>query len=562
MKGIYITLIFLSVVIVIMIVLAFFYLDQQRHQTFLYGLYYNNALIGYEKVDKYLLENRRIYKSSIELPRHILHRNTERKIVFDERGKNLIDYKKEVLSNGTKSTIYISNGPEKISFLATEDAGFSYLDKVPSYGNDLLFETEAVVTYAPLIKRYNFKKRGEQFVNVLTPIPALLPPVRQIVSITSLGKAIIEIEGRKINCERLLLEFKNSDVISVWITRRFHNILMVEMPKYRFKAIFCTEKENIPVEEYKRKSELYTEREVMFTNEEITLYGTLSIPTKGEAPFPAVMLIWNSGPLDRNALGIFTDLAHALAEAGYCVLRFDKRGVGQSGGFFSTYDQSEEISDLKCAIDFLKSLPEIDKSRIALLGHSEGGFYATYLASFDKDVRACIIMSALTSLSPLSNDCSKVKIFAKKITLDNEYIKSAITAITQSREMIKDKSDWTTILGERVFTKKLYLESKYNVLDTIKKVKVPVLILHGRKDNVNLMEEAKELGDSLIEAGNENFTIIYFGELDHFFGKVVKGDSVRDHIEVDIEVLKSIAVWLDKNLLQVPIEMPAESISY
>lgn len=560
MKGIYITLTLLSVIVVTMIALAFFYLDQQQHQTFLYGLYYDDVLVGYEKLDKYRLENRWIYKSFAELPRDILNQKTTRKIAFDMRGKNLIDYKEEVLNNGAKSTVYIRNTSEEISFMATGDANFSYLDKVLSRGNDLPFENGAIVTYPPLIRRYNFKKRGEQFINVLTPVSTFLPPTHQTISIISTGKDTIEIEGRKINCERLILKLKNGDFILVWVSRGFHNVIMVDMPKHRFKAIFSTEKKNIPVEEYKRKSDLYTEKEITFTNEGIALYGTLSTPTMGEAPYPAVISIWNSGPMDRSALGMFTDIAHTLAEAGFCVLRFDKRGVGQSQGFSLTYDQSEEISDLKCAVDFLKSLPDVDKSRIALLGHSEGGFYAAYLASVDEDIRACIIMSALSSLSPLENDCNKSRKFIKStLSNDEEYLESAITAITQSREMIKDKSDWITVLDNRVFTKKINFEDKYSVLDTVKKVKVPVLILHGNKDNINLAEEAKELGDALAEAGNDNFTIIHFGELNHFFGTVVSKPPIKDHIEVDLEALKSISAWLDKNLFKEPVRPPLEA---
>ena len=101
---------------------------------------------------------------------------------------------------------------------------------------------------------------------------------------------------------------------------------------------------------YKRKSDLYYEKEVNFNNEEIVLSGTLSVPKSGNGPYPAVILIWGSGPLDRDAGGMFTDLAYHLANSGYCVLRFDKRGIGKSKGLFSTYAQPELISDLKKAV--------------------------------------------------------------------------------------------------------------------------------------------------------------------------------------------------------------------
>ena len=209
--------------------------------------------------------------------------------------------------------------------------------------------------------------------------------------------------------------------------------------------------------------------------------------------------------MDRGALGIFTDIAHALTESGYCVLRFDKRGIGESQGFFSTYAQPEVISDLTNALDFLKLQPEIDKSRIAILGHSEGGFYASYLATLDSDVRACMILSARSSLSPLKDNCRKLNTFIKKVVPDDkEYLQSVIAMVKQNREIIKGKSDWIAIMDKRVFTKKMSLEEEYNPINTMKKVNIPVLISHGRKDDINPIEEAKELGDALAEAGNDN----------------------------------------------------------
>jgi dienelactone hydrolase len=480
-------------------------------------------------------------------------------MTLDIRGKSLIDYKRELRKDGAENTLYIVNKQDKISFMETGDANFSYLDHVPNNGNDLIFECKALITYPSLIRRYNFKKRGEQFVNVLMPVSDFMPPLRQIISMTSIGRDTIEIEGRKINCERLVFELKNRDLISVWITRGFRNVLMIEMPKYGFKAVLCAEKKDISVEEYSQKSELYTETEVSFENEGIALCGTLSTPNIGEGPHPAIILIWDSGAMDRNALGIFTDIAHAIAEAGYCVLRFDKRGIGKSGGFHSTYDQSEVISDLKYAIDFLRSRPEVDGSCVGLLGHSEGGFYASYLNVSDEDLRACIIMSALSSLSPLRNNCQKLKILMNEIAAgDEEYVEAAVAAVKKSREMIKDKGDWIMVLDKGVFTKKMNLEEKYDILDITKKINVPVFILHGRKDNINIWEEAEELADALAAGGNDNLTTIYFGELGHFFGAVVKNPPIRDHIEVDIEVLKNITTWLDKNLCLPTVEAPDE----
>ncbi len=550
MKGIYIAIIAVGLLVVAMIALTFYYLDQQRHQTMLYALFADNVLMGYEKIDRYLLENSVVFKSSTELPRDIEKRKVFRKIAFDVREKEFKDYIKNVQINGAKSLVHISVSPEKTEYLATDNATFVYLDNVPRRGNDIPFEVTSLATYPSLVRRYNFKKRGEQYVNIISPVSTSLPPVSDTVTIDAIGIDTIKIEGRDIQCERLSLESKKIGFVSLWVTRTFHNVLMVDVRNYGFKAVLCAEKEPIPVKEYRRKSELYVEKEIAFTNGETELYGTLTIPTKETLPLPAVLLIWGKGPLDRDARGLFTDIAHTLAESGYCVLRFDKRGVGQNkdSTLFATYDQVEEIADIVCALDFLKSQPEIDKDRIGVVGHSEGGFYAAYIAGHDYGIRACVLLSAPSSLNPLENNCNKLLHTIKRtVSYDNEYCTIALASLKKSRMML-DESDWITILGQRLFTKKMKNENKYNPLETVKKIKVPVLILHGRKDAINDIEEAEALGKALAEGGNNNFTMIYFGDMDHRFGKFVRKPPFREHIEVEEEVLKSLLSWLDENL--------------
>ncbi|MEA3305438.1 MAG: hypothetical protein U9R52_01330, partial [Candidatus Omnitrophota bacterium] len=68
----------------------------------------------------------------------------------------------------------------------------------------------------------------------------------------------------------------------------------------------------------------------------------------------------------------------------------------------------------------------------------------------------------------------------------------------------------------------------------------------------------------VMSAGNENFTTVYFSELNHYLGVLVKDFPVRDHIKLDAEVLKSVVSWLNENLLPIPAaageESPAEPI--
>jgi hypothetical protein len=78
------------------------------------------------------------------------------------------------------------------------------------------------------------------------------------------------------------------------------------------------------------------------TNTGHVLAGTLTLPTRGEPPFPAVVLATGSSAQNRDHMGSnrdpirryrpFRQIADALSRRGIAVLRLDDRGTGCSGG--------------------------------------------------------------------------------------------------------------------------------------------------------------------------------------------------------------------------------------
>ena len=119
------------------------------------------------------------------------------------------------------------------------------------------------------------------------------------------------------------------------------------------------------------------------------LAGTLSTPasTAPATRLPAIVLIAGSGPLDRDetvyGIPIFAQLANALADAGFAVVRYDKRGVGQSGGRSEFATLSDYAEDVVAVVKFLEKRKDIDPKRIALAGHSEGAAVALLAARRD-----------------------------------------------------------------------------------------------------------------------------------------------------------------------------------
>lgn len=128
----------------------------------------------------------------------------------------------------------------------------------------------------------------------------------------------------------------------------------------------------------------------------VNLAGVLTLPVTDE-PVPAVILLAGSGRTDRDE----TFLDHkpmlvwsdALTRAGFAVLRYDKRGVGESTGDFRSASPLDFKADAQAALAFLAGRPEIDGRRMAVVGHSEGGTVAALMAA-DPQAPAAVVSLA------------------------------------------------------------------------------------------------------------------------------------------------------------------------
>jgi len=126
------------------------------------------------------------------------------------------------------------------------------------------------------------------------------------------------------------------------------------------------------------------------------LAGTLSLPARvPEGGAPGVLLLPGSGPTDRDgnqppylSTDLLKEMAGRLVREGFAVLRFDKRAaaaakrgpadVAAQNAFFAW---EAFTGDARGALDFLRKRPEVDRTRTAIVGHSEGGLIALQLGS-------------------------------------------------------------------------------------------------------------------------------------------------------------------------------------
>jgi dipeptidyl aminopeptidase/acylaminoacyl peptidase len=126
---------------------------------------------------------------------------------------------------------------------------------------------------------------------------------------------------------------------------------------------------------------------VIISVDEIMLAGEVFLPDDCSGSYPAVCLCHGipAVPYSQQEKGGYPELAAGFCRAGFAALVFNFRGCGPSQG---NIDMPGWTRDLKAAIDFLHMLPEVDRSKIYLLGSSGGAAVSIYAAAHDKRVSA------------------------------------------------------------------------------------------------------------------------------------------------------------------------------
>ena len=101
---------------------------------------------------------------------------------------------------------------------------------------------------------------------------------------------------------------------------------------------------------------------------------------------------------------IFGQFAGRLADAGYFVVRYDKRGIGQSGGRVEHASIGEYADDVVQIIAWLRKRPDVDPDRLAVIAYSEGDAAALVAASREKRIDAVVLLEFTRQDRPRGDD--------------------------------------------------------------------------------------------------------------------------------------------------------------
>src|SRR5262245_14748534 len=244
-----------------------------------------------------------------------------------------------------------------------------------------------------------------------------------------------------------------------------------------------------------------------------TLAGTLTLP-KGASrtqPVSAIVTVTGSGPQDRDEnIGLpgfrpFRQIADSLARREIAVLRMDDRGTGASGGTFKGSTSADFAEDVRAGLAYLRTRPEIRADRLGVLGHSEGALIAPIVAEKEPTLRAIVLLAGIAQPGRSALHFQLKNQIEHNTTLTSEMRASQIAEIPKRIDDMMAADPWM----------KFFLA--YDPAPTMHRVKTPVLILTGSRDQQAVPEEVARQEAAFKEGGNTDVTARVLPDLNHLF---------------------------------------------
>lgn len=282
----------------------------------------------------------------------------------------------------------------------------------------------------------------------------------------------------------------------------------------------------------------------------------------GGAPLPAAILLSGSGVHDRDGvvagIPLAAQLAGALADAGLLVVRYDTRGNGQSGGRAESATISDVTEDARAVFKWLEKRPDVDRRRIAVIGHAEGAWVAMLAATRERRI------AAVVSLAGPSSTGAELVLEQQQAALDRmglapEERETRIALQKQVQSAVMTGKGWETVPAElrreadTPWFQSLLLFDPSKVIDDLRQ---PLLLVHGELDRQVPIAHAERLADlARTTSKSKSVELVIVKGVNHLLVPAETGETSEYPTLVDRtlspDVTKAAGDWLTRTLAAV-----------
>jgi len=299
------------------------------------------------------------------------------------------------------------------------------------------------------------------------------------------------------------------------------------------------------------------------------LGATLTWPAsaKGSAPpsttrLPAVVLLAGAAANERDGLvggvPILGQLAGALADAGLLAVRFDKRGHGQSGGRAESATLADHAEDALAVVRWLSNRRDVDRDRIAVVGHNEGAWTALTAAARERRI-AGVVAIAAPSTTGLERNLEQQRHELDRLSLPPADRVSRIELQKQINSAAMTGRGWENIPPEvRKVADTPWFQSflSFDPARVIEDVRSPLLFIHGELDDEVPVLHVDRLGElARKESRSRSVAVVTVRGVNHLLvpaatGEVSEYPSLKERT-VSADVTNAMRDWLAKTFAAV-----------
>jgi hypothetical protein len=292
------------------------------------------------------------------------------------------------------------------------------------------------------------------------------------------------------------------------------------------------------------------------------LGATVTIPAKRSgataAKRPAVVIVGGPEAQDRDAIiaGVpaFGQLAGSLSDAGFIVVRYDRRGSGQSGGRAESATLGDYADDVRTVVKWTADRKDVDNKRIAVMGYDTGAWLAMLAASRDNRI------SALVSLATASSPGAEFALEQQQLQFERmktpaQERDTRIALQKQLNAAVLSGRGWEGIAPElRKQADTPWFQSflAFDPAKTADNVEAHWLLVHGDLDKEVGVTHAQKLSDVARKGDAESVDLVVVKGVNHLLQPAVTGDVTEYQAlaakGVSPDVSSAVVGWLQRTL--------------
>jgi uncharacterized protein len=249
-----------------------------------------------------------------------------------------------------------------------------------------------------------------------------------------------------------------------------------------------------------------------FSSADIELSYALDLPTNREPPYAVIVFGHGSGPDTKDR---FADAARRLTQHGIAVLRFDKRGVGQSSGEYRRgYADFNLLSgDLLAAVDFISADQRIHGARIGIMGSSQAGWIMPMVAARTDKLAFAVLRSSPTVT----------------VAEHNFWDTAADDLSLSIDELLQQLDDYQPPES-----------GDFDPIPYLRKMSIPSIWLLGGQDRIIPAPRSAQIVRDIAAQMGHPFTVVMYPDADH--GLRPPGSRQR------VDYWQDLLPWLDQQL--------------